>query len=61
MTVLFWIIGQIGTAELAVAHILINLALLLILPGVGMGMAATTVSHSLAYGQPQDAIAGAGM
>ncbi|MGN5519200.1 MATE family efflux transporter [Halopseudomonas sp. Lyrl_26] len=56
VTVLFWIIGQIGTAELAVAHILINLALLLILPGVGMGMAATTlVSHSLGAGQPQDA------
>lgn len=48
VTVLFWIIGQIGTAELAIAHILINLALLLILPGVGLGMAATTlVSHSL--------------
>lgn len=56
VTVLFWIIGQIGTAELAVAHILINLALLLILPGVGMGMAATTlVSHSLGAGQPLDA------
>ena len=56
VTVLFWIIGQIGTAELAVAHILINLALLLILPGVGMGMAATTlVSHSLGEQQPQEA------
>ena len=56
ITVLFWIIGQIGTAELAVAHILINLALLLILPGVGMGMAATTlVSHSLGEQQPQEA------
>lgn len=56
ITILFWIIGQIGTAELAVAHILINLALLLILPGVGLGMAATTlVSHSLGEKQPQEA------
>lgn len=56
VTVLIWIIGQIGTAEVAVAHILINLALLLILPGVGLGMAATTlVSHSLGEDQPQEA------
>lgn len=56
VTVLIWIIGQIGTAEVAVAHILINLALLLILPGVGLGMAATTlVSHSLGEEQPQEA------
>ena len=56
VTVLFWIIGQIGTSELAIAHILINLALLLILPGVGMGMAATTlVSHSLGEQRPHEA------
>ncbi|OHC43320.1 MAG: MATE family efflux transporter, partial [Pseudomonadales bacterium RIFCSPLOWO2_02_FULL_63_210] len=48
ITALFWIIGQVGTSELAVAHVLINLALLLILPAIGLGMAATTlVSHSL--------------
>lgn len=48
ITTLFWIIGQVGTAELAVAHVLINLALFLILPAIGLGMAATTlVSHSL--------------
>ncbi len=51
ITLLFWIIAQIGTAELAVAHVLINLTLLLILPAVGLGMAATTlVSHSLGEG-----------
>ncbi|HEY8330064.1 MAG TPA: MATE family efflux transporter [Pseudomonas sp.] len=51
ITLLFWIIAQIGTAELAVAHVLVNLALLLILPAVGLGMAATTlVSHSLGAG-----------
>ena len=43
ITALFWIIGQVGTAELAIAHVLINLALFLILPGVGLGMAATTL------------------
>lgn len=56
VTVLFWIIGKMGTSELAVAHILINLALLLILPAVGLGMAATTlVSHSLGEEQPDEA------
>lgn len=56
ITTLFWIIAQIGTAELAIAHILINLALLLILPGVGLGMAATTlVSHSLGADKADDA------
>ncbi|MCW8884128.1 MAG: MATE family efflux transporter [Motiliproteus sp.] len=48
LTVLFWIIAQIGVQELAVAQVLIHLSLLLILPAVGLGMAATTfVSHAL--------------
>ena len=56
VTTLFWIIAQIGTPELAIAHILVNLALFLILPGVGLGMAATTlVSHSLGARKPEDA------
>ncbi|MCL7463169.1 MATE family efflux transporter [Pseudomonas sp. NW5] len=56
VALLFRIIGQIGSAELAVAHVLINLALLLILPGVGLGMAATTlVGHSLGAGQIEQA------
>ncbi|MCC6075137.1 MATE family efflux transporter [Pseudomonas sp. GCM10022188] len=51
ITLLFWIIAQLGSAELAVAHVLINLTLLLILPAIGLGMAATTlVSHSLGKG-----------
>lgn len=51
ITLLFWIIAQLGSAELAVAHVLINLTLLLILPAIGLGMAATTlVSHSLGAG-----------
>ena len=42
-SVMFWIIGQIGTQEQAVGHILINLALLLILPAVGLGIASTSL------------------
>ncbi len=51
VALLFRIIGTLGSAELAVAHVLVNLALLLILPAIGLGMAATTlVSHSLGAG-----------
>jgi len=46
--VLFYIIGLLGTAEQAIAHVLINLALFLILPAVGFGVAATSlVSRAL--------------
>ncbi|MFQ3787403.1 MATE family efflux transporter [Halomonas sp. A29] len=41
--VLFWILGQIDTASVAVGHVLVNLSLLLILPGVGLGMAAMSL------------------
>lgn len=48
IVVLFWLIGQLGTDQQAIGHVLINLALFLILPGVGLGVAATTlVSHAL--------------
>ncbi len=56
IAVLFWIIGQIGTQEQAIAHVLINLALFLILPGVGLGMASTSlVSHALGRNRPTEA------
>ena len=56
ITTLFWIVAQIGTSELAIAHVLVNLSLFLILPGVGLGMAATTlVSHSLGDQKPDEA------
>jgi MATE family multidrug resistance protein len=42
--VLFWIIGQIGTAQLAVANILVTITLTAILPGIGFGIAAATLS-----------------
>ena len=55
-TVLFWIIGQVGTASVAVGHVLVNLSLLLILPGVGLGLAAMSlVGQALGRATPEDA------
>ncbi len=55
-TVLFWIAGQIGTAELAVANVLVNITLLAVLPGIGFGLSATTlVSQALGRKDPVDA------
>lgn len=42
--VLFWIVGQIGTAELAVANVLVNVTLVTVLPGMGFGLAAATLA-----------------
>lgn len=42
---LFWLIAQVGTEAMAISHVLINITLLLILPGIGLGMAATTLIH----------------
>lgn len=42
-TMLFIIIGSIGTKELAAANILINIVLVCILPGFGFGLAAATL------------------
>lgn len=41
--VLFWLLSQLGTASVAVGHVLINLSLLIILPGVGVGVAAMSL------------------
>ncbi|MDR5865811.1 MATE family efflux transporter [Halomonas koreensis] len=54
--VLFWILGRIDTASVAVGHVLVNLSLLLILPGVGLGMAAMSlVGESLGRRDHRDA------
>lgn len=54
--VLFWILGEIGTASVAVGHVLVNLSLLLILPGVGLGLAAMSlVGQALGRETPDDA------
>jgi len=55
-TMLFWIVGQIGTNELAIANVLVNVTLLAVLPGIGFGLAATTlVSQALGRKDPEDA------
>ncbi|MEC7984902.1 MAG: MATE family efflux transporter [Myxococcota bacterium] len=56
MTMLFWIIGQIGTAEVAASNVLINLLLVCILPGIGFGLAcASLVGQALGRKDPDDA------
>lgn len=56
MTALFWIIGRIGTAELAASSVLVHLLLVAILPGIGFGMAsATLVGQALGRGNPEAA------
>ncbi|MCP5005619.1 MAG: MATE family efflux transporter [Planctomycetes bacterium] len=43
-TVLYMIIGKIGTTELAAAHVLISLMLICILPAMGLGLAGATLT-----------------
>ena len=51
---LYWIIGQLGSNALAIGHVLINIALIAILPGVALGMTTMTlVSESLGNDQVQ--------
>lgn len=53
---LFWIIGQIGTAEVAAANVLVNVTLVALLPGMGLGLAAATlVGQALGRGDVDDA------
>ena len=55
-TATFWIIGQVGTPELAAANVLINVTLVAILPGIGFGLAAATlVGQALGRGNVADA------
>jgi putative MATE family efflux protein len=55
-TTLYWIIGQVGTVELAAANVLINVTLVAILPGLAMGMtSATLVGQALGRRDPVDA------
>ena len=44
MTTLYWIVGHLGTAEVAAVNVLINLMLTLVLPCMGMGLAAGALS-----------------
>lgn len=55
-TALYWIVGLIGTLELAAANVLINLALVGILPAMAFGLAsATLVGKALGRKDPEDA------
>ena len=56
LVAMFWIIGRIGTAELAAANVLITILLFAILPGLGLGLACTTlVGQALGRAEPEDA------
>jgi MATE family multidrug resistance protein len=56
MTAFFWIVGKVGTRELAAANVLVNLLLVCILPGIGFGLAAATlVGQALGARDPEAA------
>ena len=56
MVVFLRLVGMVGTKELAATTVLINLLLVVILPGMGFGLAAATlVGQALGRGDPQDA------
>lgn len=55
-TTLFWIVGQVGTKELAAANVLTTLTLVAILPSIAFGMSsATLVGQALGRKDPEDA------
>jgi putative MATE family efflux protein len=56
LVAMFWIIGRIGTPELAAANVLITVLLFAILPGLALGIACTTlVGQALGRKDPEDA------
>ena len=56
MTTLYWIVGKLGTSETAAVNVLINLMLTLVLPCMGMGLAAGALSgRALGRGDVEDA------
>ena len=56
MTALYYIVSHLGTAEVAAVNVLINLMLTLVLPCMGMGLAAGALSgRALGRGDVADA------
>ncbi len=55
-TAMMWIVGRVGTAELAAANVLVNVLLVALLPGLAMGLAAgSLVGRSLGRGEREGA------
>ena len=55
-TMLFAILGMVGTTETAAANVVLNLTLVAVLPAIAFGIAsATLVSQALGRGDPVDA------
>jgi Na+-driven multidrug efflux pump len=55
-SVMFWIIAQIGTAEVAAATVLMNMVAVMLVPAIALGVsAATLVGRSLGEGEPERA------
>lgn len=53
---LYWIIGRVGTAELAAASVLLNITTVAILPGFGLAIGcATLVGQAMGRGDHRDA------
>ncbi len=56
MLTLFWIVGQLGTPEVAAMNVLMNLTLVALLPSMGLGIAAASlVGHALGEHRPERA------
>jgi putative MATE family efflux protein len=56
LTAMYWIIGQVGTRELAAANVLVNIMLVCILPAIGLGLAAASLAgQALGSGDAKDA------
>jgi len=52
----FWMVGQVGTAELAAANVLIRITMAFVLLAMSLGMAsATLVSRTVGEGDPEGA------
>jgi Na+-driven multidrug efflux pump len=56
MTALAWIVGKVGTDELGAVNVLLNVTMVALLPGIGLGLvAASLVGQALGRGEPGEA------
>ena len=55
-TATYWIIGKVGTAELAAASVLLNITMVAYLPALALGLSSSTlVGQALGRNEPNDA------